>query len=107
MKKKIAISLAAAALACAAADEKKSITGTITDSMCGADHTAMKVKPDEKCIKECLKMGFKYALWDGRTVWALSDQKTPAKFAAKKVTVTGTVDETKQTIQVDSMVAAK
>ncbi|MBZ5725001.1 MAG: hypothetical protein LAP87_08395 [Acidobacteriia bacterium] len=106
MKKQIAIALAAAALMWAA-DEKKSITGTITDSMCGADHTAMKIKPDEKCIKECLKMGFKYALWDGRTVWALSDQKTPAKFAAKKVTVTGTVDESKQTIQVDSMVAAK
>jgi hypothetical protein len=37
----------------------------------------------------------------------LSDQKTPEKFAAKKVTVTGTLDAKSKTIQVDSMVAAE
>jgi hypothetical protein len=37
----------------------------------------------------------------------LSDQKTPEKFAAKKVTVTGTLDAKTKTIQVDSIAAAK
>ena len=32
---------------------------------------------------------WKYGVYDGKTTWILSDQKTPEKFAAKKVTVTG------------------
>ena len=40
-------------------------------------------------------------------VYVLSDQKTPEKFAAKKVTVTGTLDAATKTIKVDSIAAAK
>src|SRR5205814_1423379 len=89
--KKIAILLTGAALLLSAA-ETKTITGVITDEMCGADHKMMNVKPDSKCVTECVKMGSKYALLSGSTVYALSDQKTPEKFAGKKVAVTGTVD---------------
>ncbi len=39
--------------------------------------------------------------------YVLSDQKTPEKFAAKKVTVMGTLDEASKTIKVDSIAAAK
>ncbi|SPE22398.1 conserved exported hypothetical protein [Candidatus Sulfopaludibacter sp. SbA3] len=105
--KKIALSLTVAALMLAA-DGPQTITGTITENMCGGNHKAMDMGPDEKCITECVKtMGAKYALWDGKTAYELSDQKGAAKFAAKKVTIKGNVDEKAKTIQVTSIAAAK
>ncbi|HYW47805.1 MAG TPA: hypothetical protein VE959_33365 [Bryobacteraceae bacterium] len=100
MKKQIAIVFASAALMFGADAQK--VTGIITDDMCAkADHTEMKMASDEKCVTECVKgMNGKYVLWDGKDTWALSDQKTPAKFAAKKVTVTGAVDAKTKTIKV-------
>jgi hypothetical protein len=104
MKTAFAIVFAAATLC--AADQK--FTGTITEDMCGKDHAAMKMGPAPKCISECVKtMHAKYALYDGTNVYVLSDQKAPAKFAAKKVTVTGTLDASGKTIQVAKIVAAK
>ncbi len=96
----------AAALFAAPASQK--FTGTITDDMCGAEkHSGMKMGTDEKCVTECVKgMSAKYALFDGTNVYVLSDQKTPAKFAAKKVTVTGTLNPQTKTIQVEKIEAA-
>lgn len=105
MKKTIAVLIASAALVLAAG--KGTFTGTITDTMCGAGHKAMNMGPDEKCVPACVKAGAKYALYDGKNVYTLSDQKTPAQFAAKKVTVTGTLDSAGKTIQVESIAAAK
>jgi Protein of unknown function (DUF5818) len=107
MKKRIGIAIASAALALTA--QAAQFTGTITDDMCAkADHAAMKMGPDEKCVTECIKsMSGKYMLFDGKETYALSDQKAPAKFAAKKVTVTGTLDAATKTIKVDKIEAAK
>src|SRR5437879_3175453 len=107
MKKTMAISLASTALLLAA--DKQAFTGVITDNMCNkADHKDMKMGSDAKCVAECVKgMGGKYVLYDGKNAFMLSDQATPAKFAAKKVTVTGTLDEKTQTITVASIGAAK
>ena len=104
MLKTIATALISGVLASAA-----TFTGMITEDMCGKDgHAGMKMGSDEKCITECVRgMNAKYALTDGTTVYILSDQKTPAKFAAKKVTVTGTLDEKSKTIQVEKIEAAK
>jgi hypothetical protein len=88
-----------------AAGEKKTVTGVITDAMCGNDHAMMKVKPDSKCVTECVKMGSQYALLAGTAVYTLSDQKTPEKFAGKKVSVTGVVDG--KNIKVTSIAEAK
>ena len=85
-------------------------TGVITDTMCGGSHKDMNMGPDEKCVRDCVKSDpnmWKYALYDGKNVYVLSDQKTPEKFAAKKVTVTGTLDATGKTIQVQSIAPAK
>ena len=46
-------------------------------------------------------------IYDGNNMYVLSDQKKPAKFAAKKVTVTGTLDNATKTIKVASIEAAK
>ncbi len=106
MKKQIAIAVVSAALGLAAPAAQK-FTGTITDDMCkNADHKSMNMGSDEKCVMECVKgMNGKYVLWDGKNTYALSDQKTPARFAAKKVVVTGTLDG--NTIKVDKIEAAK
>jgi len=103
---KLASLLIAGALLAAAAGPQ-TFTGVITDSMCGKDHSAMGVKPDSKCVLECVKAGAKYALYDGKTVYALSDQKTPEKFAGQKVKITGTYNEATKILKVDSMAAAK
>ena len=99
--------LLACAFGLAAADAPKTFTGVITDAMCGKDHKMMNVKPDTKCVTECIKMGSKYALLDGAKVYELSDQKAPEKFAGQKVKVTGTLDAAGKTLTVTSIVAAK
>jgi Protein of unknown function (DUF5818) len=103
--------LATLTLACAlllgGANQKQTFTGVITDSMCGADHSAMGVKPDAKCVRECVKNGSKYALVVGGKVYTLSDRQTPDKFAAQKVKVTGTLDPKTDVIAVDKIEAAK
>jgi len=106
MKKQIAILFAAASLAVAA---PRTFTGVITDDMCAkGDHQSMKMASDAKCVLECVKsMNGKYVLYDGSNSYVLSDQKTPERFAAKKVTVTGTLDEKTKTIKVDKIEAAK
>jgi hypothetical protein len=104
MKKQIAILTAAAALMFAATG-KQTFTGIVTDSMCGRDHKAMNMGTDGKCVTECVKGGAKYELWDGKNAYVLSDQQAPARFAAKKVTVVGTLEG--QTIKVESIAAAK
>ena len=108
MKPSILSLLAIAVLS--AAPGKQTFTGTITDSMCTtADHSQMKMGPtDADCTKACVSIhGATYVLYDGKNVYQLSDQKTPEKFAAKKVTVTGTLDAKTKTIKVDSITASK
>ena len=87
----------------------QTFTGVITDTMCGKDHALMKVSPDSKCVVECVKAGgnTKYALYDGKNVYVLSDQQTPQQFAGRKVTVTGTLYETTKILKVDSSAAAR
>ena len=101
----------AAFLLCAgmalAADAPRTFTGVITDTMCGADHSHMGIKPDSKCVRECVRSGSKYALWDGKKLYTLSDQQTPEKFAAEKVKITGTLFEKTGIIKVDKIEAAK
>jgi len=78
----------------------ETFTGVITDTMCGAKHTMMKNQADDKCVAMCTKGSSEFALFDGKTVMKLSDQKKPAKFAAQRVKVTGTYDEKSKSIKV-------
>jgi hypothetical protein len=108
MTRIIAGLLAVASLS--AAPAKQTFIGTITDNMCArADHSQMQMGPtDADCTRECISAhGAVYVLYDGKNAYTLSDQKTPEKFAAQKVRVTGVLDTKTKTIQVDSMTAAK
>lgn len=92
-----------------ASSGQTTFTGVITDTMCGTKHH-MGITPDAKCVRECVKMDpkkWKYALAAGDKLYVLSDQQTPEKFAAQKVTVTGTLNEKTNTLKVDRIEAAK
>jgi hypothetical protein len=89
---------------------KRRFSGVVSDSMCPeGNHWRMRMGPtDAECTIACVSIhDAKYELYDGKQTYTLSDQKTPEKFAAKKVTVTGTLDPKTMTIQVDSIAAAK
>jgi Protein of unknown function (DUF5818) len=93
----------------AAEPAKQKLTGTITDSMCAeADHSRMRMGPTPaECTLACVSAhDAMYVLYDGKQSWVLSDQRTPEKFAGKKVIVTGAADSKSGTIHVDSIVAA-
>jgi len=103
------LGLAAIAVFAVAADQH-TFTGVITDSMCArADHSHMQMGPtDAECTIACVQIhDASYVLFDGKAAYTLSDQKTPEKFAGKKVTVKGTLNAKTNTIQVDSIAAAK
>lgn len=104
---KIAVLVLAGAALLAGAEQTKTYTGVITDTMCGLNHKAMNVTPDSKCVRECVKHGSKYALADGQNVYTLSDQQTPEKFAGQKVTVTGVLYEKTKILKVNSITPAK
>src|SRR5215510_1915787 len=92
-----------------AAQGPQTFTGIITDDMCAlAGHASMKMGPtDADCVKACISAhGASYVLLDGKNVYILSDQKTPEKFAAQKVTVAGTLDAKTKTITVQSIAPA-
>jgi len=116
MKKVLIAGLFTAVALCAIlvhADDKK-FTGQIMDSQCAflGGHSAMMNKdmPTEKaCTLGCVKEGGMFVLYDPmeKKTYQLDDQKKPEQFAADMVVVTGTYDESSQTIHVTDIEAAK
>lgn len=87
------------------AEANKTITGTITDSMCGAHHM-MEGASAAECTRACVKQGAGYALVSGDKVYTLKgDAAQFDKFAGQNVTVKGEVSE--KTLTVSSITAAK
>lgn len=73
----------------------ETLTGTITDTMCGAKHT-MKNSTDKECTLGCVKMGAKYGLVVGDKVYELEGKPSELeKLAGAKAKITGTVDGNK------------
>ena len=99
--------LAGAALA---APAKQTFTGVIIDHMCAeTGHAAMRMGPtDAECTVACVQShGAQYVLLAGKTIYNLSNQDLPEKFAGAKVRVTGTLDAKTETIQVESIKPAR
>src|SRR5216684_2226735 len=89
----------------AAVAQQQSLTGVVTDSMCGATHMAKDKTPAE-CTKMCVKDGMKYALAADKKLYTLEGHEAElAKLAGQKVTVTGTING--DTLTVTSVTAAK
>jgi hypothetical protein len=107
--KPVMLSLLVAA-AVSAAQEKQTFTGIITDDMCPlGTHTHMRMGPtDAECARACITShGADYVLYDGKSAYVLSDQKTPDAYAAQKVRVVGTLDAKTKTIRVESIAPIK
>ena len=89
----------------ASAQSSQTLTGTVTDAMCGAHHM-MQGASAAQCTRECVKQGSDFALVSGGKVYTLKGGKTQLdKFAGQNVTIKGKVDG--KTVTVDSIVAAK
>jgi hypothetical protein len=84
---------------------QKRLTGVVSDAMCGQTHM-MKDKPDADCLRYCVKQGNQYALVVGKSVYTLEGHEAELdKYAAKRVTVKGTVKG--ETMTVESVVPAE
>jgi len=83
----------------------QTLTGTVTDAMCGAKHMMTNVSPAQ-CTRECVKQGSEYALVSGGKVYTLKgDPKELDKYAGQNVTVTGEISG--NTVTVSSVSPAK
>ncbi|MGH9716736.1 MAG: hypothetical protein ACRD4R_08410 [Candidatus Acidiferrales bacterium] len=103
--------VSAAMLACAmgicaqAAGATKTLTGVVSDSMCGKTH-GMKGMTDAQCTRMCVKGGASFALVVGDKVVDLrGDSAALSKYAARKVTVRGTMHG--KDLVVESVMPAK
>jgi hypothetical protein len=108
--KTVSIALTALALtASLAASDAKTYSGYVSDSMCGREHAAMKITPQDRCVRECVghARDVKYVLLhEGRSM-VLSNQEAPAEFAGRKVVVTGVYYAKTNVLRVDSIAAAR
>jgi len=76
------------------------ITGTISDSMCGASHAKMMEMhkdakmTDKDCTLGCVKGGGKFVFVSGGKVYNISNQSLAdlTKYAGQNVKVTGNVN---------------
>jgi hypothetical protein len=87
-----------------AADKQQTLTGTVSDAMCGAKH---QMGNAAECTRACVGHGSKYALVVGDKVYTLEggDKTQLDKLAGEKATVKGTVNG--DTVTVASVMAAK
>src|SRR5579863_694793 len=77
----------------------QTLSGTVSDTMCGAKHMMTNVTPAQ-CTRECVKQGSDYGLVSGDKVYTLNgDTKQIDKYAGQSVTVTGDVSGTTVTVR--------
>jgi hypothetical protein len=89
----------------ASAQSNQTLTGTVSDSMCGGHHM-MQGKTPAQCTRECVKQGSDFALVSGGQVYTLKGDKSQFdKLGGQNVTIKGRVDG--KTITVDSIAAGK
>jgi hypothetical protein len=80
--------------------------GFVTDTHCGTNCQVTKsMTPDKKCVDRCVREGSKYGLWVGNQVYELEPQSKAARYAARDVSVRGTLIG--ETIHIDSIEPSK
>lgn len=105
MKKTFARLTMFAALFAMPALAATTLTGTVTDDMCGAHHM-MPGKSDAICTRACVKRGAKFALAVNDKVYVLAGKTAQVDaLAGQKATVTGELNG--NTLTVTSIAAAK
>src|SRR5262245_57816328 len=107
MKYVLWVVLAAATLSAA---DKKTYTGTVTDTMCGnGSHGVMRMGPtDADCARACVSVhAAKFVFYDGTDAYRIADQKGLEKIAGQKVKVVGTQDAKSKTMTIEEVAPAK
>lgn len=101
--------IALGATVAGAALHSRTYVGVITDTMCVSDHKPMRVTPDARCVRECVgdARTYKYALADGKHLYKLSDQETPAQLAGAHVRITGVLYPKTNILKVEKIELAK
>jgi hypothetical protein len=98
----LSVALSAVAVS---AQSSQTLTGIVTDAMCGAHHM-MQGKTPAQCTRECVKEGSDFALVSVGKVYTLKGDKNQFdKLAGQNVIIKGKVDG--KTITVDSIAASK
>ena len=83
----------------------KTLTGTVSDSMCG-NHHMEKDKSGAECTRDCVKKGTKYALVVGGKVYTLEGHEVELdKLVGERATVKGSMMG--EMVMVESVAAAK
>jgi hypothetical protein len=92
----------------------RTVTGKISDSMCGLSHKAMiehggGKMTDAQCTEACVKAGAKYVFTSAGKIYALANQddKDIAMNAGKTVRLTGDMQGTTITVSKITMPAKK
>ena len=91
----------------------KTFSGEVMDSQCAdmASHDNMmkgeKATNAKECTLACVKKGGTYALYvpSAKQAYKLDNQKKAAAFAGQKVTVTGSIDASGESIHVANIQA--
>lgn len=79
-------------------ESARTFVGIITDTTCGP-----KPDMDAQCVRACVRTGAKYALYDGRGLYNLSNQEVGDRYAAQRVRIRGTLDESARDVKVESI----
>jgi uncharacterized membrane protein len=108
MKRAFALLMMVGALAplAALAADSTSMSGWISDSMCGAKHAGS----GEACVKKCIEGGMAPVFVSEKDKSVLKIDNPDAVKSAlygSHVKVTGTVDESAKSVHIDSIDAAK
>ncbi|MGD0568095.1 MAG: hypothetical protein ABSA78_06790 [Candidatus Sulfotelmatobacter sp.] len=74
------------------ASEPRNYDGVITDTRCGAKHSAAIGQSAADCTRACVHGGERFALVDGDKMYALEGESEALKHAAgERVTIVGTL----------------
>jgi hypothetical protein len=94
-------------------EEDKTFSGDIMDRQCAALGGHESMMNDDRntpraCTLACVQFAGMFVLYDATAskTYPLDDQKKPEPLAGEKVTVTGTYDDSTQTIHVTNIEAA-
>jgi hypothetical protein len=100
----LTVVLAFTSIAAKAADSS-TITGYISDAMCGAKHMGSGAA----CVKKCIAGGEAPVFVDEakKEVWAIDNPDSVKAFYGDHVTVTATADATKKSVHIDTIAEAK
>lgn len=103
------LSLVVASCGVAQSQQAPAFTGVITDSMCSSgDHSGMGMgDTDAECAKACVAShGANIILRVTDRGYGLSDEAAAEEFIGRRVTITGTLDGSGNTIQIESIAPA-